>query len=316
MFTFGHCQKIVGQHIPGHTFWVTNFGFNILETKFWVTNLRPPAEQIWMQNFWSESSWCSGYWKYRLWFCFMNTISKCAFCYSFKQQFFQHPGIRRDFPYIGNSKTSFVLKHILVCWSGILPHLVHFTMEMKEKENKCFERSWRKHVQLQSTRTLFQRKQKSQQIKVRQNYVGTPQDGLVLAVQKCLQTAQYSYIGELVTDWLLRTFEKHLLGANKSTNIAHKTNQYPKYDSDPSNKSDMGPDHTGGSILPMFSALQCNGNKTADSDGSAYFMRLHLVTKEYKENLNPISYHSWRKGSSDIFHSCRRAPRSKRLSPL
>ena len=166
----------------------------------------PPAEQIWMQNFWSESSWCSGYWKYRLWFCFMNTISKCAFCYSFKQQFFQHPGIRRDFPYIGNSKTSFVLKHILVCWSGILPHLVHFTMEVKEKENKCFERSWRKHVQLQSTRTLFQRKQKSQQIKVRQNYVGTPQDGLVLAVQKCLQTAQYSYIGELVTHWLTDSY--------------------------------------------------------------------------------------------------------------
>ena len=54
----------------------------------------------------------------------------------------------------------------------------------------------------------------------------------------------------------------------------------------------MGPDHTGGSILPMFTALQCDGNKTADSDGSAYFMRLHLVTKEYKENLNPISYHS------------------------
>ena len=39
----------------------------------------------------------------------------------------------------------------------------------------------------------------TQQINVRQNYVGTPQDGLVLAVQKCLQTAQYSYIGELVT---------------------------------------------------------------------------------------------------------------------
>ena len=157
----------------------------------------PPSEQIWMQNFWSESSWCSGYWKYRLWFCFM-----CVFWYSFKHQFFQHPGIRRDFPYIGNSKTSFVLKHILVCWSGILPHLVHFTMEMKEKENKCFESSWRKHVQLQSTRTLFQRKQKTQQIKVRQNYVGTPQDGLVLAVQKCLQTAQYNYIGDLETDWL------------------------------------------------------------------------------------------------------------------
>ena len=192
----------------------------------------------------------------------MNTISKCAFCYSFKQQFFQHPGIRRDFPYIGNSKTSFVLKHILVCWSGILPHLVHFTMEMKEKENKCFERSWRKHVQLQSTRTLFQRKQKTQQIKVRQNYVGTPQDGLVLAVQKCLQTAQYSYIGELVTDWLLRTFEKHLLGANKSTNIAHKTNQYPKYDSDPSNKSDMGPDHTLQGAAFFRCLLRCNSMET------------------------------------------------------
>ena len=177
MFTFGHCQKIGGQPIWG------------------------PLSPCWT-NLDAESSWCSGYWKYRLWFCFMNTISKCAFCYSFKHQFSQHPGIRRDFPYIANSKTSFVLKHILVCWSGILPHLVHFTMEMKEKENKCFERSWRKHAQLQSTRTLFQRKQKTQQIKVRQNYVGTPQDGLVLAVQKCLQTAQYSYIGELVTHWL------------------------------------------------------------------------------------------------------------------
>ena len=42
MLTFGHCQKIVGQHIPGHKFWVTNFGFKIVETKFWVTNLRLP----------------------------------------------------------------------------------------------------------------------------------------------------------------------------------------------------------------------------------------------------------------------------------
>ena len=142
MFTFGHCQKIGGQPIWG------------------------PLSPCWT-NLDAESSWCSGYWKYRLWFCFMNTISKCAFCYSFKHHFFQHPGIRSAFPYIGNSKTTFVLKHILVCWSGILPHLVHFTMEMKEKENKCFERSWRKHVQLQSTRTLFQNKTK--QNKTKQN---------------------------------------------------------------------------------------------------------------------------------------------------